>query len=204
MSRSQLQRQGKITPQTNTSQQHKLAGMFCRSVPGHSSLTRYLGGFTCTPPTATPQALAVSTHCTCPVWFSSQPSFDKLLGFPYMSPALLHVGHQLLLHHYHPSVMYKCLEKSSFLERCWTELQRLSSLVSPGCCRASEQKPIPLQSWVLNHKLSSWKTGCTRDQYQTPTDFSGTRAQCFIHQLRGYSLDISEVENLPSFFLHKW
>lgn len=47
-----------VTPQTNTCQQQELGGMFCRSVPGDSSLTRYLGGFTCTPPTATPQALA--------------------------------------------------------------------------------------------------------------------------------------------------
>lgn len=42
----------------NTRQQHQLGGMFCRSVPGDSSLTRYLGGFTHTPPTATPRALA--------------------------------------------------------------------------------------------------------------------------------------------------
>lgn len=58
MSRSELQRSSKVTPQTNTRQQHELGGMISRSVPGDSSLTGYLGGFTCTPPTATPWALA--------------------------------------------------------------------------------------------------------------------------------------------------
>lgn len=58
MSRNQLQRQDKVPPQTNTRQHQELRGMFCRSVPGDSSLTRYLGSFTCTPPTATPRALA--------------------------------------------------------------------------------------------------------------------------------------------------
>lgn len=157
MSRSQLQRHGKVTPRTNTCQQQELGGMFCRSVPGHSSLTRYLGGFTCTPPTATPRALAehpfaalapfgsqvnaLLTNCYVSLtqgilfcaWDISH-CFFCLLNFTTRIPLSTPVVYTL------PERSHPSLRGA---EPRYNETKELGWSHQATCCRASNQKLVP-------------------------------------------------------------